>query len=92
MAFACDAVQPLALDPRALESPQRITEMLLYKRQFGLYRDLDVGQRSFLAAIESHAGENPAASLLVHQATSAINGIGDHAQKRFWILWSHGAE
>src|SRR5579885_692733 len=60
-----------------------IAEVLLDEREFRLHGKLDVGEASLGAAVARRAGQNPAASLLVHQPARAIYRINDDAPRAF---------
>ncbi len=70
--------EPIAtLRARALSRnrPERIGEMLLQERDLGLDGELDVRERRCRAPVRRDTGQNPGASLLIHEAAGAIDGI-----------------
>src|SRR5579885_1502636 len=82
-ALARQAVETLAARALAAHGPGDIAEVLLDEREFRLHGKLDVGEASLGAAVARRAGQNPAASLLVHQPARAIYRINDDAPRAF---------
>ena len=78
---ACQPVEAFRVCAKPPFRPEHVRQMLLGERNLRLNRQHDVAQVGRVAAIGRHAGQDPRASLLVHETARAVDRIHDHDKR-----------